>query len=96
MRKLRWVAVLGLLAFALPGVHALADMESTVHGEIRMRGENVGNYDDFDDDDAEDSFSFAPYRVRLGVGVSFGDKVSGFAEIQVGPNSDMASYLPFF
>lgn len=84
MKNMRWLVILGLLAMVMASMPALADMETTVHGEIRMRAENVENYFDFDDNDGDDSFSFAPFRVRLGVGVSFGDKVYGYVSIQEG------------
>ncbi len=89
MKNMRWLVIFGLLAMVMASMSALAEMDTTVHGEVRMRAENVDNYFDFDDDGRSgfsnnDSFSFAPFRVRLGVGVSFGDKVYGYISIQEG------------
>jgi hypothetical protein len=80
---MRWLVILGLAGLFV-SAPVMADMDTTVHGEVRMRAENVENYHDFDDNNGDDSFSFAPFRVRLGVGVSFGDKVYGYASIQEG------------
>ncbi len=85
MKNMRWLVIFGLLAMVLAPMSALAEMETTVHGEARFRAENVQNYFDFEDDGfGDDSFSFAPFRIRLGMGVSFGDKVSGYVSLQEG------------
>ena len=85
-------AVLGLAALILAATPILAAPEPpkfTWHGEVRLRGEFVDNYSDFDSDgnDAfgegnDDAFDFFPYRARVGVGAEFANNISGYIELQ--------------
>ena len=53
----------------------------TVKGEIRIRGEFLENYSDFDDD-APDGTSLFPARFRIAVKGDLGSDVFVFAELQ--------------
>ena len=87
-------AVLGLAALVVAATPILADDAATAgkikfHGEVRLRGEYVDNYSDFDSNGEnafgfgqDDSFDFFPYRARVGVGGDFANNVSGYVELQ--------------
>ena len=70
MKNMRWLVIFGLLAMVLGPMSALAEMDTTVHGEARFRAENVENYFDFDDDNEFSDFfgfnddSFSTFSAR--------------------------------
>jgi len=81
-------AVLGLAALVVAATPVLADDAEMIgkivfHGEVRLRGEFVDNFEDWNSDSlADDSFDFFPYRARVGVGGEFANNVHGYVELQ--------------
>ena len=78
--------VFGFAAMILAATSILAAPEPPKinwHGEVRLRGEYVDNFEDWNSDSlADDGFDFFPYRARVGVGGEFANNVFGYIELQ--------------
>lgn len=94
MKKIAMWGIAALIAGFGAGVamadDAAADPDKpqfTFTGDIRARWEGLNNYDDLTTNDEsgdanDDSYSFAPYRVRLGVDAQFSHGVKATIEMQ--------------
>lgn len=106
--RMKMLSVLGLLcALVLTASPVLAQATDDggkiqFHGEVRLRGEFVDNFEDFDSNGInalgdDDTFDFFPYRARVGVGGEFANNVFGYVEFQtadaMGLDSEARSVL---
>ena len=91
MRKALVIVMLVLCAAAaLPVAFAEdgdTDKKFQVTGDVRMRWERLDNYFDFQDNKdsipgSDDSFSFFPYRIRVGVNGQLADNVQVTLDLQ--------------
>jgi len=91
MKKFAFVGILalaaGMIVVPVQAADDDGDKKFKVHGEIRSRWvylENATDLTDSDDpgDAFDDTLSFIPYRVRIGVSAEFAKNVSGYVEIQ--------------
>ena len=82
MRKFAFGLAL-VFAIGLIAVPAMAEDEGkfTSDGDVRLRWEYFGNYQDATDDN-QDSFDAFPYRARLGVEGRFSDRAWGRVDLQ--------------
>jgi hypothetical protein len=72
-----------LIGAAAPVLAAPEPPKIDWHGEVRLRGEYVDNFQDWNSDSlADDGFDFFPYRARVGVGGEFANNVRGYIELQ--------------
>ena len=84
MRKFAFGLAL-VFAIGLIAVPAMAEDEGkfTADGDVRLRWEYYGNYQDASDDgSSNDSFDAFPYRARLGVEGRFTDRAWGRVDLQ--------------
>jgi alginate export protein len=83
MKKLMYVLLLaiGVVLLAAPPVMAQEEKPFTLHGEVRYRGEQSSNTEDFDDD-ADDQSLYWPYRVRIAAEGKFGKNITAWIEFQ--------------
>lgn len=80
---------LAVLLIAATPILAVDPPKIEWHGEVRVRGEYVDNFSDFNSDSdsmmyggSDDAFEFFPYRARVGVGGEFANNVHGYIELQ--------------
>jgi hypothetical protein len=88
MKKLIYMAVLAAALVALVAPQAFAaegDEKFKMHGEVRLRGEHMANWNDFNDSGtSDDQALYWPSRARLAFEGQFTKNVSAWVEIQHG------------